>query len=96
MIPRVVIPETFNCCEVRLVVEVTPKVLIPETFKFVAVINPTVVTPLIRTLPWTVSFDVGFVVPIPTLKLLLPLIQELASEPITNWSEPVVFGNRTL
>jgi len=29
---NVEIPETFNCCDVKLVADVTPKVLIPETF----------------------------------------------------------------
>ena len=46
--------------------------------------------------PLTQSFDVGLVVPNPTLKELLPVIQELLSEPITNWSEPVIIGNWTL
>ena len=42
-LPKVEIPETFNCCEVKLVAEVTPKVLIPEILKEV----PTKEVPLI-------------------------------------------------
>ena len=52
--------------------------------------------PVKYPLPSTQSFSVGLSVPIPTLKLLLPVIQELVSEPMFNWSEPVVFGNWTL
>ena len=50
MKPTVVIPETLSCWEVRLVAVVTPKVL----------------TPVILTSPATWSFEVTFVVPIPT------------------------------
>ena len=53
--PRVVIPETLSCCEVRLVADVTPRVVIPETLsccavKFVADVIPNVEIP--ETLSW--------------------------------------------
>ena len=38
-IPKVLIPETFNCCAVKLVALVTPKVLIPVIFKSVKVLG---------------------------------------------------------
>ena len=44
-------PETLSCCAIKFVVVVIPRVETPET----------------KTLPTTVSADVGVIVPIPRL-----------------------------
>ena len=51
--PRVVIPDTISCCEVRLVALVTPNVVTPETLSWLIVVTPNVVIPVTLRLPST-------------------------------------------